>query len=76
MAFITISRLQMAMFFYLIIISLLIAYRPPLMFTAEKEPKTWAVENTATTSIMAPAFSFPVLAFLCYYVAVLIEGNI
>ena len=40
---------------------------------ANGEPKQWGSENTETTSVFAPAISFPVLALLCYYVAVWLE---
>jgi hypothetical protein len=52
---------------------LIMAYRPALMFTPTKEAKAWAIENTNTTSILAPAFSFPLIAVLCYYIAVVVE---
>lgn len=73
MASIMVSRLQLAMFLYLVIIALIMAYRPALMFTPTKEAKAWAIENTNTTSILAPAFSFPLIAVLCYYIAVVVE---
>lgn len=74
MAQITVNRWQMAIFLYLIIIGLLLIFKPPIMFTMDQQPKQWALENTATTSIFAPAIAFPVIAILIYYISAWIEA--
>lgn len=67
------NRLLLALFVYVAIIALLVIIKPASLFMANGEPKQWGSENTETTSVFAPAISFPVLALLCYYVAVWLE---
>ena len=67
------NRLLLALFVYVAIIALLVIIKPASLFMANGEPKQWGSENTETTSVFAPAISFPVLALLCYYMAVWLE---
>jgi len=73
MAQFTLNRWQIALIIYLIIIGLILIFKPAIMFTLDQNPKEWALENTATTSIFAPIIAFPIIAILVYYMAAWIE---
>lgn len=67
------NRWLIALVLYLLIIAVLVIVKPASLFMANGDPKQWGTDNSDTTSVFAPAISFPILAFLCYYIAVLIE---
>jgi hypothetical protein len=73
MAQITMNRWQLALFFYLLIIGILLITKPAFLFTADNQLKHWDVENSPETSILAPAIVFPLLALGCYYLSVWID---
>lgn len=64
---------QIALIVYFIMIGILIALKPSLMFTAEGTIKTWSSQNTETTSLFSPMVVFPLLALLSYYLGIWIE---
>jgi hypothetical protein len=70
------NRLLVALLVYVMIIAVLLIVKPASLFMANGEAKRWGVENSETTSVFAPAISFPVLAILCYYGAVWYEAVI
>jgi hypothetical protein len=47
--------------------------KPSVMFKQDGSPKAFGAVITEDTSIFAPAFIIPLLAFLSYFVATLIE---
>lgn len=67
------NRLLIALLVYVLIIAILLIIKPASLFMANGEPKQWGVDNSDTTSVFAPAISFPLLAVLCYYGAVWFE---
>lgn len=73
MAQITMNRWQIALFLYLLIITLILLFKPPIFFTSDNQLKHWDIENTPETSVLAPAIVFPLLALICYYIAVWID---
>lgn len=70
---ILLARWQAAILLYLCVAIVLIAVRPPLLFDPEYRAKAFGAQNTALTSVFAPAFVFPLLAFVIYYILACIE---
>jgi hypothetical protein len=70
---ISLNRWQIAIFTYLLIIGLLLIFKPAMMFTENGQIKTWGAETTETTSVFSPMIVFPLLGFLCYYMGVWLE---
>lgn len=67
------ARWQVAILVYLVFVFCLLAFRPSLLFDPARRAKALGAENSATVSLFAPAFAFPLLAFLSYYLAALTE---
>lgn len=61
------SRVFYAIMLYVLIIFALMYTKPALLFNAEGEPKKFGMTIDAETSIFAPIFLFPLIAFFCYY---------
>lgn len=62
------SRIFYSIILYVFIIWILIYTKPSLLFNTEGHPKRLGSSIDAETSIFAPAFLFPIIAFLCYYI--------
>ena len=60
-------RVFYAIFIYVLIIFALMYTKPALLFTVDGDPKKFGMMIDAETSIFAPVFLFPVIAFVCYY---------
>lgn len=65
------SRWYIAILLYLILVCLLLAFRPNMLFQPDKDYKRWSVHRSETTSIFSIMFAFPVLAILSYYLSAL-----
>lgn len=66
-------RWHVALLLYVSFVVTLLAFKPPLMFTSTGTPKKFGSKIDETTSIFAPSIAFPVLAFICYFIACAIE---
>jgi hypothetical protein len=66
-------RWLMALTLYLLILYLLISLQPSLMFDPYGKPKEFGLGLTEGKSILAPSFSFPVLAIISYYITSIIQ---
>lgn len=73
MAVFTLNRWQIALTLYFIIIGIILIIKPAMMFSKDDSPKIWGVETSEKVSIFSPMIVFPILAILCYYIAVWIE---
>lgn len=62
-------RWAVAITIYIIIILALLALRPALLFDADGNPKPFGTGLKEGASIFAPAFSFPLIAFLAFFVS-------
>ncbi len=60
------SRWYIAVLLYLILISLLLAFRPKMLFLENKDYRRWGM-NRDEQSIFSVMFLFPLVAFLSYY---------
>lgn len=67
------KRWHFALFIYAISILIIIAVRPAIMFKQDLEMKQWGVAITDTTSIFSPAFIFPALGVVSYFLAAIFE---
>lgn len=65
------SRWYIAILLYLIIVCLLLALRPAMLFKEDKDYKRWSVHRSSDNSIFSIMFLFPVIAIVCYYLAAL-----
>lgn len=61
-------RVFYAIFIYVLIIFSIMYTKPALLFTVEGEPKKFGLIIDAETSIFAPVFLFPIIAFISYYI--------
>lgn len=68
-----IQRWQLAFILYVVAITLILVTKPSLMFRTDGAPKNWGSIIDENTSVFAPAFIFPLLAVLAYFVATTIE---
>ena len=66
-----IPRWSVAMLMYAIIILLLIAFKPAIMFDAEGDVKRPGTGLMYGSSPFSPVISFPIIAVLCYVLACL-----
>jgi hypothetical protein len=66
------SRWYIAVLIYLIVVSLLLAFRPKMLFLENKDYRTWGMNPDADQSIFSVMFLFPIIAFVSYYLAALI----
>lgn len=73
MVSIQLQRWHIAVFLYIISVLLLIAFKPPIMFTERGEPKVFASKITDSTSVFAPSLVIPLLGFMSYFIAAIIE---
>lgn len=65
------TRWYIAILLYLIVVCLLLALRPSMMFKPDKDYRQWSVRRDADHSIFSIAIVFPVLAIVCYYLSAL-----
>lgn len=63
---IVIPRWSIALFVYILIVSMLIIFKPAIMFDAEGNIKTSGTGLKYGSSPFSPAIVFPLLAILCY----------
>ena len=68
-----IPRWLFALTLYILIIYLLITLQPSLMFDSYGKPKEFGIGSNEGKSVFAPAFVFPVLAILCYFISSIIQ---
>ena len=73
MVSLVLHRWHIALLLYISMVVTVLAFKPPLMFTATGAPKKFGSKINETTSIFAPAFVFPFLALVCYFCASVIE---
>jgi hypothetical protein len=66
-------RWQLAFIIFAVVTFVLVVTKPSLMFRADGTPKHWGSVIDDTTSVFAPAFVFPALAFISYFVATVVE---
>lgn len=69
---IQISRWIVALILYLLIILLLFAIKPPLMFDIDGHPKEFGIGLSHGKSLFAPAVFFPILAVFCFFISTII----
>lgn len=67
-----ISRIFVAVVLYMFVVLMALAFKPALMFDAAGRAKQFGVGMDQGYSVFAPAFLFPLSAFLCYVVSALI----
>ena len=65
------SRWYIAVLLYLIVVCLILALRPRMLFKDDKDYKRWAVHRSEDNSIFSIMIAFPVIAIVCYYLAAL-----
>jgi len=65
-------RWIVALVLYLLVILLLFAIKPAIMFNSNGSPKDFGVGLKTGKSIMAPAVFFPILAIVCFFISTLI----
>lgn len=65
------TRWYIAILLYLIIVCLLLALRPAMMFKPDKDYRRWSMRRDADHSIFSVAIIFPLLAIVCYYISAL-----
>jgi hypothetical protein len=70
---INLHRWFFAIVLYIIIVLAILAIRPAFMFNEQGQLKEWSLTQSANTTIFGAQIVFPILAFLCYYLTVLIE---
>jgi len=68
-----IPRWLFAVTIYVLIIYLIITLQPAIMFDSYGKPKEFGIGSTDGKSVLAPAFVFPILALLCYFIASMIQ---
>jgi hypothetical protein len=68
-----VRRWQLAFALYIITVLILVLTKPSVMFRPDGTPKAFGSMITEDTSIFAPAFVIPLLAFVSYFVATMIE---
>jgi hypothetical protein len=61
------------MLMYILVVSIIISTKPALMFQADGTPKKWGSVIDESTSVFALAFTLPLTAFICYFVAAMLE---
>jgi hypothetical protein len=69
----TANRWLFAIIIYIVIISIIVYLKPPIMFDAEKNPKKWGLENNDKESMFSPMIVFPILAIISYYIAAFVD---
>jgi hypothetical protein len=70
---VVVARWHIALFIYAAMIATLLIARPSVMFTADGQPKRWSAELSDTTTPFSVMIVFPVLAFLSFYIACLVD---
>lgn len=70
---INLHRWFFAIVLYIILVLAILAIRPALMFNDQGQLKDWSLTQGPNSTIFGAQIVFPVLAFLCYYLTVLIE---
>lgn len=70
---VNLHRWFFAILLYLVLVLILMAVRPRFMFNEEGQLKEWSTESGPNKTIFGAQVVFPTLAFLCYYLTVLIE---
>lgn len=68
-----IPRWLLAITLYVLIIYLIISLQPSLMFDAYGKPKDFGIGTTDGKSVLAPAFVFPILALISYFIASMVQ---
>jgi hypothetical protein len=63
-----VRRWYLAILIYLILVCLILALRPNMLFD-ERQYKKWGVKTSKEYSIFSIAILFPVLAFVSFYLA-------
>jgi hypothetical protein len=63
------TRWYIAILFYLILVCILLALRPAMLFQPDKTYRRWGMKRSADHSLFSIAFLFPLLAVLSYYLA-------
>lgn len=66
-------RWHIAVIVYLFIVLLLLAFRPALLFKADKTAKIWAGRIDPNHSVFSPAFVFPLLGMLSFFLTAVAE---
>jgi len=65
------SRWYIAILLYLIVVCLILALRPTMLFKEDKDYKRWSVHRSSENSIFSIMFLFPMIAILSYYLSAL-----
>lgn len=63
-----VSRWYLAMLLYLILVCLILALRPSMLFD-NRDYKKWSAKTTKEHSIFSIAILFPILAIVSFYLA-------
>ncbi len=69
----TANRWLFSIIIYIVIVAIIVYFKPPLMFDAEGNPKKWGLENNETESMFSPMILFPLLAIISYYISAFVE---
>jgi hypothetical protein len=67
-----IPRWIVALVMYLLVIFLLFALKPALLFDKNGRPKDFGVGLNIGKSLFAPSFFFPVLAVICFFLSTIL----
>ena len=70
---INLHRWFFAILLYIVLVLLILAIRPAFMFNNQGQLKQWSATQGPDTTIFGAQIVFPILAFLCYYLTVLVE---
>ena len=68
-----IPRWLFALTLYVLIIYLIITLQPAMMFDPYGKPKEFGIGVSDGKSVLAPAFVFPIIAIICYFIASMIQ---
>lgn len=68
-----IPRWLFALTLYVLIIYLIITLQPSIMFDSYGKPKQFGIGTNEGKSVLAPAFIFPIIAIICYFIASMIQ---
>lgn len=70
--YVRIPRWIVALVLYLLIVLLLFATKPSLMFAQDGRMKEFGVGLSKGKSLFAPALMLPILAVVCFFIATII----
>lgn len=67
------SRLLLAITLYLLIVVLVLYFRPSALIHPDGRARDWGVDRDMGRSIFSAQVAFPLLAMICYFLASWVE---